>query len=72
MDDLQAALDVAPLAPAGVVLANDYAFRRPLLWQDGEPLDGDMVERWAHLDRERVASRVVVVLRPAPAAPAAP
>jgi hypothetical protein len=69
LDDLQAAVDVRPLTPEGVLLANNYAFGRPLLWQDGTPLDGEMVERWAHLDRERVVSRVVVVLRPVPAAP---
>ncbi|HEY8546144.1 MAG TPA: hypothetical protein VIL36_13890 [Acidimicrobiales bacterium] len=67
LDGLEAALAQDPLTPEGVVLANNYAFGRPLRWQDGTPLDQDLVARWAKLDRERDESRVIVVLRPLPA-----
>lgn len=72
LDDLEAAVAQRPLTPETVLLANNYAFGRPLLWSDGTRLDGDMIERWAHLDSERVVSRVVVVLRPVPAPPPDP
>jgi len=72
VDDLEAAVAQDPLTPEGVVLANNYAFGRPLTWSDGTPLDRDMLERWAHLDQERVVSRVVVVLRPVPPPGSAP
>lgn len=45
-----------------------FAFHRPLLWEDGEPLDRELVDRWGQLELDREYSRAVVYLRMLPGA----
>ena len=61
-------LATRPLTPQVLHEVNDFVFHRPLLWEDGEPLDRELVERWGQIEHDRSDSRAVVYLRMLPGA----
>ena len=68
MGAIQQKLATRPITPQILRDLDAFAFHRPLLWEDGEPLDRELVDRWGQLQLDREFSRAVVYLRTLPGA----